>query len=99
MPSENEIKESLKSVIDAEVGINIVDLGLVYGIDAGPEGIRVTMTMTTASCPLGEYLTMQVKDVLRKSFPGIKSVNVEIVWQPPWTPAMMSDAARAKLGG
>lgn len=98
MPSENEVRESLKSVIDAEVGINIVDLGLVYGVGVSPAGIRVTMTMTAASCPMGEYLKEQVLETLRKTFPEAGPAEVEVVWDPPWSPAIMSDAARRKLG-
>jgi len=99
MPTHDEIKDALKQVIDAEVGINIVDLGLVYGIEQKEDGVKVLMTMTTRSCPLGELITRQAENVIRQKFPQLTSVSAEIVWDPPWNPSMMSPSAKAQLGG
>ena len=71
----------------------------MYGIDVKDDGaIRVAMTMTTAACPLGESLAEQAEAAIRQSVPGVKSVSVDLVWDPPWQPSMMSDAARERLG-
>ncbi|MBI5179708.1 MAG: metal-sulfur cluster assembly factor [Nitrospinae bacterium] len=99
MPSDEEIRIALRQVIDAEVGINIVDLGLVYGIEEKDGALRIKMTMTTRSCPLGELITREAEEVIRRSFPQIKSVRAEIVWEPPWNASMMSPAAKERLGG
>lgn len=93
-----QVLEALRSVIDPEVGVNIVDLGLVYGAEMADGDVRVTLTMTTAACPLGEALTAQAEAAIRQHVAGARSVTVDLVWDPPWRPAMMSDAARAQLG-
>jgi metal-sulfur cluster biosynthetic enzyme len=98
MLQELEILETLKQVIDAEVGINIVDLGLVYKVDLSPGTVVVTMTMTTRSCPLGELITNQAQQVLRNRFPQLESVVINLVWSPAWIPSMMSDAAKKQMG-
>ena len=99
MVTADEIRESLKQCMDPEVPLNIVEMGLIYGIDVSPSGdVGVKMTMTTRGCPLHETM---VQDVTRyaKKVPGVSSVNVEIVWDPPWTMEKMSDSAREKLKG
>ena len=98
MIPHEQVLNSLRQVIDAEVGINIVDLGLVYRILESDGELRIVMTMTTRSCPLGELITRQVESVLRAGYPQLKSVKAEITWEPPWSPAMMSDAAKKQLG-
>ena len=83
--------------MDPEVPLNIVEMGLIYGIDVNPANdVNIRMTMTTQGCPLHETL---VQDVTRhaKKVPGVNSVNVEVVWDPPWTMDKMSDGAREKL--
>jgi metal-sulfur cluster biosynthetic enzyme len=97
-PDENRIREALRLVIDPEVGINIVDLGLVYGVVVRDGAVRVTMTMTTPACPLGEHLTREVEARVRAEYPGFDQVEVEIVWDPPWNPHCMSLEARQQLG-
>ncbi len=93
-----QVREALKHVIDPELGVNIVDLGLVYdiGIDGGR--IRITMTMTSPACPLGSYLTDLVKDDVQMRVRGVEAVDVAIVWEPRWHPGMMSNEAKAFLG-
>lgn len=92
------VRDALRLVIDPEIGMNVVDLGLVYGTDVTGGHVRVTMTMTTPACPLGESLTAEAEAAIRREVPGVTSVTVELVWEPPWQPAMMSDAAKEQLG-
>ena len=94
----NEVLDALRRVIDPEIGINIVDLGLVYETDARDGHVRVVMTMTTPACPLGESLSEEATVEIRKHVDGVKSVSVDLVWEPPWQPSMMSGAARERLG-
>lgn len=105
MPDEEQLLAALREVNDPEVGLNIVDLGLVYGVEAlREEGeaerlrARVRMTMTSPACPLGDYLTDAVREALRARFPEIAEVEVEMVWDPPWTPERMSEQARGFFG-
>ena len=109
---EEALLDALRTVNDPEAGMNIVELGLVYGVEAtpdrnvpAPEGsapvrwtATVRMTMTSAACPLGDYLTDAVRDALRARFPELQQVNVDLVWEPPWTPARMSEEARNFFG-
>ena len=98
MIKKEDMLEALKVVIDPEIGINVTDLGLVYEATESDGNIRVAMTMTTAACPLGGLIKDQAKAALKKRFPGAKSVEVELVWSPPWNADMMSDEAKRKLG-
>ncbi len=93
-----QVRGALRRVIDPELGINVVDLGLVYGVRAEDGDVGVVMTMTTPACPLGETLTEQAEAAIRQTVLGVRSVTVDLVWEPPWRPAMMSDAAKAQLG-
>ena len=94
----DDILAALKAVIDPELGINIVDLGLVYHAVRNAAGIDIALTMTTPACPLGEMMTEEIKLVLRDRFPALPDVRVELVWDPPWSPELMSEAARRQLG-
>ena len=98
MVTKEQILDALRDVIDPEIGINIADLRLVYTAQEKEGQIQVTMTMTTAACPMGNMLKDQARSALKRKFPDIKSVNVELVWTPPWNAEMMSDAAKRKLG-
>jgi metal-sulfur cluster biosynthetic enzyme len=98
LPTEQEVRASLMEVNDPELGINIVDLGLIYGIDVSSAGISVRMTMTTPACPLHEYLSKASEDAIRRQFPDVNVVHIEFVWEPPWEPARMSPGARKQLG-
>jgi len=97
-PSEDEVLEALKSVIDPELGINIVDLGLVYevGISEGGD-VDIQYTLTTMGCPIGPLIEDQMRAFLAP-VPGIGEVRPEMVLRPAWTPEMMSDEAKAALG-
>ncbi len=97
--STEAIRNSLKQCMDPEVPLNIVDMGLIYGIDVSPSNdVNIKMTMTTQGCPLHDTL---VQDVTRytKKVPGVNNVKVDIVWDPPWTMDKMSDDAKQILKG
>ena len=98
MPSEERVCEALRSVDDPEVGINIVDLGLVYGIDVGPERIRVEMTMTSQACPMGDLITDNARRAVAALAPDGVGVEIELVWEPFWTPDRMSESAKQTFG-
>jgi metal-sulfur cluster biosynthetic enzyme len=91
---EAELLDALRTVDDPEAGMNIVDLGLVYGVEAAPPRASVRLTLTSPACPLGDYLSDAVRDALRGRFPELSEVAVELVWEPPWTPERMSETAR-----
>lgn len=95
---ELQIRDALRCVIDPEVGVNIVDLGLVYGIKLGNEGLRIELTMTSPACPMGQLIMDEVQAVAEESVPEGVPIAVALVWEPAWEPAMMSEAARAALG-
>lgn len=97
-PVEERVREALREVIDPEVGMNVVDLGLIYGIAPETDRIRITMTMTTPACPMGDYLMERVKEATREAVPDMREVEVDLVWDPPWGPAMMSDHAKQHFG-
>lgn len=92
------VREALReNVIDPEIGINVVDLGLVYDI-AVEDGIaKITMTLTTPMCPLGPYLDQEVHSAVG-DVPGITGIDVNLVWTPPWEPSKMSEDAKLELG-
>ena len=94
----DDILAALKTVIDPELGINIVDLGLVYHAARNANGIDIALTMTTPACPLGEMMTEEIKLVLRDRFPDTPDMHVELVWDPPWSPDLMSEESRWQLG-
>ncbi len=96
--TETDVREQLKNVYDPEIGVNIVDLGLVYGADIADTGdVIVTMTLTSLGCPLGPVIVQEVTGAL-KDLPGIGGVDVKLVWSPPWSPDAMSEEARDELG-
>ena len=97
MVKEEEVWKALREVDDPEVGINMVDLGLIYGIEINKGKVKVRMTFTTPLCPLGGLLVENVKERLKK-VKGVKDVEVELVFDEPWTPERMSEDARKKLG-
>jgi metal-sulfur cluster biosynthetic enzyme len=98
MPTEEAVREALRSVIDPEAGMNIVDLGLVYRIEAAAQRVRVAMTMTTPSCPVGPMLVDQARSAIRAALPETVDVAVDLVWEPPWNAAMMSERAKKHFG-
>jgi metal-sulfur cluster biosynthetic enzyme len=95
--NDPDVLQALSGVIDPEVGVNIVDLGLVYRAERTPDAIAVALTPSTPTCPLSEMLVEQAREALQARFPGVPSIEVELVWDPPWTPDRMSEAARGQL--
>lgn len=98
MADEATLLEALREVDDPEIGMNIVDLGLVYGVEIDGGRVIVRMTMTSPACPLGESMAEDVRRAIRRAEPDVEDVDVQVVWEPPWTPERMTDTARAALG-
>jgi len=97
MLSPDSLRQALTRVIDPELFLNIVDLGLVYGIEVKPDDqVIVTMTMTTPHCPMGPQIIKDVTETVQRE--GAASVNVNVVWEPAWSVALMTPALRAELG-
>lgn len=88
---------ALGAVIDPELGIDIVNLGLVYEVARQGDGVEVVMTMTSPACPMGAYLRDEAHAVVQRALPSA-DVGVRLVWDPPWTPARMTPRARLALG-
>jgi metal-sulfur cluster biosynthetic enzyme len=95
--TEADVRDALYDVIDPELGVNIVDLGLVYRVDIDDRTARITMTMTSPACPLRDYLQDLVESTVTARVPDAERVVVEIVTDPPWTEELMSEAARRQL--
>ena len=94
-----QIRESLKNCMDPEVPLSIIDMGLIYGIDVSENNdVNIKMTMTTKGCPLHDTMVDDVKRYTKK-ISGVNNVQVDIVWDPPWTMDKMSDEAKAKMKG
>lgn len=87
------VADALRTVIDPEVGINIVDLGLVYDVRVEAGRVEIDLTMTTPACPLSSYIIREIERALQP-LPGVESAGVELVWSPRWSPAMMDEAVR-----
>ncbi len=97
MVSEEVVTEALKEVYDPELHYNIVGLGLVYEVDIKDGDVHVLMTLTTPACPVGPMIIEQVQEMVG-IMPGVKDVDVEITFDPMWSPDLMSDEAKAGLG-
>ena len=98
LPTEERVRQALRSVDDPEVGMNIVDLGLVYAIDIAPGLVHIELTMTTPACPMGDLITDNAQRAVSAVLPQGVPVEIELVWDPPWTPEMMSESARQTFG-
>jgi metal-sulfur cluster biosynthetic enzyme len=97
--TEDNVRETLKQVDDPELGINIVDLGLVYEvhIEEGKQ-VQVVMTLTTPFCPIGPSVKQQITQILKKDVEDVQKVDVQFTFNPPWDKEMMSDDAKLELG-
>jgi len=94
---KEKVVEVLKQVVDPEIGINVWDLGLIYGVEVDEANrVNIKMTLTVPGCPLAAYLVQAVKLKLQEA--GFQDVDVELVWEPRWTPERMSDKAKEMLG-
>ena len=95
---EQRVVGALELVFDPEIPVNIYEVGLIYDVDADAAGnVAIRMTLTSPMCPVAESLPVEVQDRV-KALPGVATVKVDIVWDPPWAPEMMSEAARLELG-
>jgi metal-sulfur cluster biosynthetic enzyme len=94
---ETLILETLRQVVDPEIDCNIVDLGLIYGTRIDGRRVTVKMTLTTPGCPMHESIAWGAKNALR-NLEAVEEAEVEIVWDPPWNPSMMTDYGRARVG-
>ncbi len=95
--TKEKVLEVLKNVIDPEIGLNIVDLGFIYGIDIKDKKIHIKMTLTNPSCPMHSMFVYEVERALKSAFSEAE-VEVELVFDPPWSPEMIKDDAKKKLG-
>jgi metal-sulfur cluster biosynthetic enzyme len=95
---EDVVRENLRTVVDPELGVNIVDLGLIYGIEIKESNVDVKMTLTSPACPLGAVIQAQVNTAVKK-LPWVQNVKVDLVWSPRWDPRVMaSEDAKMELG-
>jgi metal-sulfur cluster biosynthetic enzyme len=97
MLTEANILDTLREVIDPEIGCNIVDLGLIYHVAIDGDKVSVVMTLTTQGCPMHESIRCGAENVLL-GLEGVASAEVAVVWDPPWHPAMMTEQGRAATG-
>ncbi len=99
MYTKEEIFKAISTVIDPEVGFNLVEMGLIYDASSDDEGnVKVTMTLSTKACPLHQMILQWVKEAVEK-LPNVKSVDIEVVWEPEWNISMADDNVKKALGG
>ena len=96
-PSEEDVMEALANVIDPELGLDFVELGLIYGVEIDDGNIHVTFTLTTPGCPIGPQVTEQIEEFVGE-VEGVKTVESEMVFTPPWSPEKMTEDAKFALG-
>jgi metal-sulfur cluster biosynthetic enzyme len=97
MATKEEVVEALRQVEDPELGMDIVDLGLMYEVELENGRVKVIHTLTSMGCPVGPMIQEQIAEVTR-ALPGVEDVEVELTWDPPWTPEKMSEDAKFILG-
>ena len=95
---EQQVRDVLRQVIDPEVGMNIVGLGLVYRVDIAPGRLVIEMTMTSPACPMGDMIVEDVHAALAKVLPATVEPEVRLVWEPTWKPSMMDEATKQHFG-
>ena len=98
MPTKEAVFEALHRVEDPELGMDIVDLGLVYDVEVGDASVKVVHSLTSMGCPAGPMIQEDIENTVKASFPDVESVELELTWDPPWTPDRMSDDAKFILG-
>jgi metal-sulfur cluster biosynthetic enzyme len=97
MPTKEEVFQVLRQVEDPELGMDIVDLGLVYDVEVEDGKVKVIHSLTSMGCPVGPMIQEQI-DQMTRTVPGVEDVEVELTWDPPWTPEKMSEDAKFILG-
>jgi metal-sulfur cluster biosynthetic enzyme len=98
MTAPDVLRQALKQVIDPELGINIVDIGLIYRLDVQDQRVELDLTMTSPACPMGDVIIEDAENALRALLPSSTEVDITLVWEPPWSPELMSADARRWLG-
>jgi len=97
-PTRDDVIEALRQVEDPELGMDIVELGLVYDVEVGDEGkVKVTYTLTSMGCPVGPMIEQEISETIA-SMDGVSEVESDLTWDPPWSPDKMSDDAKFVLG-
>ncbi len=97
LPKVEDILEALKVVKDPEIPVNVVDLGLIYNVHVNPNGVvDIEMTLTAIGCPVQDMIKADAELAVLK-VPGVKGVNIDFVWSPPWTPARMTEEGKKQL--
>ena len=97
MVTEEEVLDALSNVIDPELGLDFVELGLIYGVEIENDNVRVTFTLTTPGCPIGPQVTEQIDEFVGE-VDGVKTIESQMVFTPPWSPELMSEDAKFALG-
>ena len=97
MVTKKDVMNALRKCYDPEIGISLVDLGLIYDVQVDKDKVHIKMTLTTPACPMHSYMVHDVREKV-KTLKDVKEVNVELVWDPPWTPDRMSKEAKKRLG-
>ena len=97
MPTHQEVRDALRLVEDPELGMDIVELGLLYDVEVDGARVKVIHSLTSMGCPAGPIIQEDIQNVA-SSMPGVEEVEVELTWDPPWTPDKMSDDAKFILG-
>jgi metal-sulfur cluster biosynthetic enzyme len=98
MPSRDEVFEALRKVEDPELGMDIVELGLLYDVEVAGPNVKVIHSLTSMGCPAGPMIQEDIHSVVVAEFPNVENVEVELTWDPPWTPERMSEDAKFILG-
>ncbi|WP_457605198.1 metal-sulfur cluster assembly factor [Nitratifractor sp.] len=97
--TKEQVFDAIRHVIDPEVGYNLVEMGLIYDAIIDDEcNVKVVMTLSTRGCPLHQMLTQWVEDAVRAHVPGVKNVEIEVVWEPAWNISMAEDSVKQALG-
>jgi metal-sulfur cluster biosynthetic enzyme len=98
LPAEAAAWDALRTVFDPEVGENIVDLGLVYGVECAPGAVNAEITMTTPACPASGSIAADAEEAIRNALPEVHEVTVRVVFDPPWGPERMSERVKQRFG-
>ncbi len=97
MPTKEDVVEALRQVEDPELGMDIVELGLMYDVEVDGPKVHVDFTLTSMGCPVGPLIAQQIGEAVA-AMPGVEEVEAELTWDPPWTPEKMSEDAKFILG-
>lgn len=96
MVTKEEILEQLKAVSDPEIGMDVVNLGLIYDVQINGDRVYIKMTMTAPTCPVTPWILSEAQRIV-ENMEGVEAADIELVWEPPWNPSMMTDYAKEQL--